>query len=248
MESIKKDEIAGQGVASGVAQVPPSSNISISDLFANVNPKDESFYKYIPKGFLEGKTKRYSLSNELSDKYPNLNLDQEIKDIYKAPAVKLNDGSIVPFNIIKDRPKYARYKPAIPTATAEQSAFIATNKIKVERSTTVGLWNKCRRTLLKSGLKVRFFFCHFSIYLRLVQIFATFKWGSLLVFLLIRKQKLGVAYKRLCLFMEISGKDCASMPTFASCLLFFLLLGGVFLKKALTKVKKYGMIDMSVLD
>ncbi len=69
LESIKKDEIVRQEVAKGVAQqYRPSSNISISDLFANVNPKDESFYKYIPKGFLEGKTKRYSLSNELSDK------------------------------------------------------------------------------------------------------------------------------------------------------------------------------------
>ena len=83
-----------QEVAKGVAQqYRPSSNISISDLFANVNPKDESFYKYIPKGFLGGKTKRYSLSNELSDKYPQFDLDQEIKDIYNAPAVKLNDGT-----------------------------------------------------------------------------------------------------------------------------------------------------------
>ena len=61
--------------------------------------------------------RRLSIDDSLDLKYPNLNLDQEIKDIYKAPAVKLNDGSIVPFNIVKDRPKYARHNPAIPTTS-----------------------------------------------------------------------------------------------------------------------------------
>lgn len=68
--------------------------------------------------------RRLSISDSLEAKYPSLDLDQDISGIYKAPAVKLNDGSIVPFSIVKDRPKYARYHPAIPFTTAEQTLFI----------------------------------------------------------------------------------------------------------------------------
>lgn len=57
LESIKKDEIMRQEVAKGVAQqVRPSSNINIAQLLKNVNPSDESFYKYIPKMFFEEET------------------------------------------------------------------------------------------------------------------------------------------------------------------------------------------------
>ncbi len=49
------DEIVTQEVAeNGVAQqYAPSSTISIADFFAKINPSDESFYKYIPKEFLQ---------------------------------------------------------------------------------------------------------------------------------------------------------------------------------------------------
>ena len=51
-----------QEVAKGVAQqYRPSSNISIADLLRNVNPSDESFYKYIPKMFFEEKSSKGNL-------------------------------------------------------------------------------------------------------------------------------------------------------------------------------------------
>ncbi len=54
-KSIKKDEVVTQGSShSEVPQHARSSIISLSELFKKVNPKDESFYKYIPKQFLEG--------------------------------------------------------------------------------------------------------------------------------------------------------------------------------------------------
>ena len=71
LESIKKDEVVAQGnTNNGVTQYPRSSNISISDLLRNVNPLDESFYKYIPKMFFEGENtpkKRYALSSTHAD-------------------------------------------------------------------------------------------------------------------------------------------------------------------------------------
>ena len=63
-----------------------------------------------------------------------------------------------------------------------------------------------------------------------------------------KKPKLGVVHKRFCIFMEISVKDCALTSIFANYLLFFLAFGGLFFKKPLTSVKKYVIIDMSVLD
>ena len=56
LETIKKDGVVVQEVAdSSVAQqVTRPSNISIAEYFKNINPKDESFYKYIPKPFLNG--------------------------------------------------------------------------------------------------------------------------------------------------------------------------------------------------
>lgn len=56
LETIKKDGVVAQEVAdSSVAQqVTRPSNISIAEYFKNINPKDESFYKYIPKPFLNG--------------------------------------------------------------------------------------------------------------------------------------------------------------------------------------------------
>lgn len=48
LESIKKDEIVGQGnTENGVTQYPTSFDISIADLLKNVNPLDKNFLKYI---------------------------------------------------------------------------------------------------------------------------------------------------------------------------------------------------------
>ena len=53
LESIKKDGITKVRDANGVAQTFPPPDISIADFFKNINPSDESFYKYIPRPFLD---------------------------------------------------------------------------------------------------------------------------------------------------------------------------------------------------
>ena len=50
--SVKK-EVAKNGVAQ---QFSTPSNISIAEYFQKINPSDKSFYKYIPKPFLQDKT------------------------------------------------------------------------------------------------------------------------------------------------------------------------------------------------
>lgn len=71
LDSITKDGVSEQGNTNyGVTQNSRPSNISISELLKNINPKDESFYKYIPKMFFESKNdtqKRYALSVVDSD-------------------------------------------------------------------------------------------------------------------------------------------------------------------------------------
>lgn len=50
----KKSGITTEGnTVSGVTQSAPPLNVKLSDLFANVNPKDDSFLKYVPKPFFE---------------------------------------------------------------------------------------------------------------------------------------------------------------------------------------------------
>ena len=54
LESIKKDEVVMEGnTENGVTQATRSSDISISQLLSKINPKDKSFIKYIPDGFLD---------------------------------------------------------------------------------------------------------------------------------------------------------------------------------------------------
>ena len=71
LESIKKDGSVKQEVANaGVArQYSVPSVISIAEYFRKINPSDESFYKYIPKPFLQGKS-QFSLkpfANQIDD-------------------------------------------------------------------------------------------------------------------------------------------------------------------------------------
>lgn len=57
LESIKKDEVVAQGnTENSVTQYARSSEIRLADLLSNVNPKDESFTKYIPKQFFDDTT------------------------------------------------------------------------------------------------------------------------------------------------------------------------------------------------
>ena len=54
LESIKKDEVVMEGnTENGVTQATRSSDISVSQLLSKINPKDKSFIKYIPDGFLD---------------------------------------------------------------------------------------------------------------------------------------------------------------------------------------------------
>lgn len=54
LESIKKDEVVMEGDTSkGVTQATRSSVISIPRLLSKINPRDKSFIKYIPDGFLD---------------------------------------------------------------------------------------------------------------------------------------------------------------------------------------------------
>ena len=65
LESIKKDEVIAQGVIENdVAPDARSSEISIADLFAKINPIDESFLKYVPKQFLTQAPVTQAISSE----------------------------------------------------------------------------------------------------------------------------------------------------------------------------------------
>jgi hypothetical protein len=96
LESIKKDEVVAQGdTNNGVTQYPRSSNISISDLLRNVNPLDESFYKYIPKMFFEGENtpkKRYALPVVDSD---GKALSAAQQDYFKDTVVRDKNGRLL---------------------------------------------------------------------------------------------------------------------------------------------------------
>lgn len=53
LEGIKKEEVLEARDINDVAQASRSSTISISRLLSKINPKDESFLKYIPKQFFD---------------------------------------------------------------------------------------------------------------------------------------------------------------------------------------------------
>ena len=79
-----------QEVAKGVAQqYRPSSIISISDLLRNVNPLDESFYKYIPKMFFDEKTLKKSSRKSL-DNVINVPVFINEKGIYNRVFIDTN--------------------------------------------------------------------------------------------------------------------------------------------------------------
>lgn len=65
LESIKKDEVVKEGdIINDVTQASRPSNISLSDLFASINPSDERFLKYVPKQFFERVTVVHNDSGE----------------------------------------------------------------------------------------------------------------------------------------------------------------------------------------
>ena len=69
LEGIKKDEVITQGdTENGVTQYAHSSNISIADLFRNVNPIDGHFLKYLPDQFLS--------KEQIESKYKALSEDK----------------------------------------------------------------------------------------------------------------------------------------------------------------------------
>ncbi len=93
LESIKKDEFSRQEVAKGVAQqYRPSSTISIYDLLRNVNPKDESFYKYIPKQFFESENSDILYSLKEKSHYKKRDISEITQQDYKHHAWAVLNG------------------------------------------------------------------------------------------------------------------------------------------------------------
>ena len=77
----KKSGIATEGnTASGVTQSAPPLTVSLADLFANVNPQDSSFLKYVPTQFLTEQQRageKYSSRNVRDAEYVELAKDPE---------------------------------------------------------------------------------------------------------------------------------------------------------------------------
>lgn len=83
LESIKKDEVVKEGdTKNGVTQASRSSIISLSDLFANINPSDERFLKYVPKQFFEHMqySDRDSQGRELSEGQQKYFANSKVRD------------------------------------------------------------------------------------------------------------------------------------------------------------------------
>lgn len=77
----KKSGIATEGnTVSGVTQSAPPLTVSLADLFANVNPQDSSFLKYVPTQFLTEQQRageKYSSRNARDAEYMELAKDPE---------------------------------------------------------------------------------------------------------------------------------------------------------------------------
>lgn len=88
LESIKKDEVVAQEVIENdVAPDARSSEVRIADLFAKINPIDESFLKYVPKQFLT----QAPVSQAISSAKTSI---MQIPALFKHKAVKFGDVNI----------------------------------------------------------------------------------------------------------------------------------------------------------
>ena len=105
LESIKKDEVVKQGnTETGVTQSSRSSVISIADLFAKINPIDESFLKYVPKQFLTQAPVTQAISSQYQQRTNTLT-DREVLQ-YAASELsmdKLTDGERDALKIFNER-------------------------------------------------------------------------------------------------------------------------------------------------
>ena len=108
LESIEKDGIVKQEVAKdGVArQYSPPSGISIAEFLGKINPKDESFYKYIPKQFTEaaesereegeGRSKPHKITFFRNGKEYSMDVSDEIYLGFKG----ITEATVPPSNVI----------------------------------------------------------------------------------------------------------------------------------------------------
>lgn len=88
LESIKKDEVVAQEVIENdVAPDARSSEVRIADLFAKINPIDETFLKYVPKQFLT----QAPVSQAISSAKTSI---MQIPALFKHKAVKFGDVNI----------------------------------------------------------------------------------------------------------------------------------------------------------
>lgn len=88
LESIKKDEVVAQEVIENdVTPDARSSEVRIADLFAKINPIDETFLKYVPKQFLT----QAPVSQAISSAKTSI---MQIPALFKHKAVKFGDVNI----------------------------------------------------------------------------------------------------------------------------------------------------------
>lgn len=113
LKSVIKNGVVTQEVAdnSVAQQYARPSDISLSELFKNVNPQDESFYKYIPKQFLE-----------------EAELTGEIDLINSFEKVNTDEQFFVPGEEIVER-KERTYGNSIPERTRKLRQEYADGKI-----------------------------------------------------------------------------------------------------------------------
>lgn len=110
LEAIKKDRVVSMGVPNTRSHIRTSPvNISISDIFENVNLKDIDFIKYIPNEFLNDE-KRYSINTvsaeTLLERYENGEITreeylsrlrgEEIKTPVEIASMKKEDANTTP--------------------------------------------------------------------------------------------------------------------------------------------------------
>ena len=121
LESIKKDGSVKQEVANaGVArQYSVPSVISIAEYFRKINPSDESFYKYIPKPFLDSKS-QFSLNSQR-----NLNYSEEDERVDE--RIRKATRNLNPENESQE-PKKEKKPATDKTPTADQDASWYANR------------------------------------------------------------------------------------------------------------------------
>lgn len=151
LEGIKKDRVVSMGVPKNRSHVRTSPvTISISEIFKNVNPKDEGFKKYIPKQFFENSDVQYSIPRNARDLSHT-----EIFDLVEKGEMTSEEG----FTVLRE--KYGTMKPGEkPKVDAKFPEKISATKDVMQYTRTAaesghldeGMSDTQRREILKGGM------------------------------------------------------------------------------------------------